>query len=378
MHAATQMASIIRHTPQAQAPTLPDFRNLGTILRILLAVNGAAALVALAMADGPRSFVDQLVRLTGFVEPHLIAQLAVLYTLAPVLARQPYRIGAALVFAVTTVTAVAVHLLVLKALPGAGETLVKHLLLALAATALMLAYFHLRARALSPAITEARLQALQARIRPHFLFNSINGVLSLVRTDPRRAEEALHDMADLFRVLMRDNRELAPLADEVELCRQYLELEQLRLGDRLGVEWNVKNMPGDALVPPLVLQPLLENAVYHGIEPSSEPGIVSVNIFLSKGEVHAVLRNPYRAYGGTHHSGNKMALDNVRERLALHFDAEASLESKVLDRAYEVHIRMPFRTEPPLGPSADGTRGAAAPPRARKPDPMLRAGGVHG
>ena len=378
MHAATQMASIIRHTPQAQAPTLPDFRNLGTILRILLAVNGAAALVALAMADGPRSFVDQLVRLTGFVEPHLIAQLAVLYTLAPVLARQPYRIGAALVFAVTTVTAVAVHLLVLKALPGAGETLVKHLLLALAATALMLAYFHLRARALSPAITEARLQALQARIRPHFLFNSINGVLSLVRTDPRRAEEALHDMADLFRVLMRDNRELAPLADEVELCRQYLELEQLRLGDRLGVEWNVKNMPGDALVPPLVLQPLLENAVYHGIEPSSEPGIVSVNIFLSKGEVHAVLRNPYRAYGGTHHSGNKMALDNVRERLALHFDAEASLESKVLDRAYEVHIRMPFRTEPPLGPSADGTRGAAAAPHARKPDPMLRAGGVHG
>ena len=380
MHAATQMASIIRHTPQAQAPTLPDFRNLGTILRILLAVNGAAALVALAMADGPRSFVDQLVRLTGFVEPHLIAQLAVLYTLAPVLARQPYRIGAALVFAVTTVTAVAVHLLVLKALPGAGETLVKHLLLALAATALMLAYFHLRARALSPAITEARLQALQARIRPHFLFNSINGVLSLVRTDPRRAEEALHDMADLFRVLMRDNRDLAPLADEVELSRQYLELEKLRLGSRLLVEWNVKSMPADALVPPLVLQPLLENAVYHGIEPSSAPGTVSVNIFLSKGEVHAVLRNPYRAAGGSHHSGNKMALANVRERLALHFDAEASLESKVLDHAYEVHIRMPYRT----GKTADAAGGAARPaperrePRLRPPPQNLRSGVVHG
>ena len=358
---------------------MPDFRNLGTVLRVLLAVNGAAALVALVLASGPRSFVDQLVRLTGFVEPHLIAQLAVLYTLAPVLARQPYRIGAALVFAVTTVTAVAVHLLVLKALPGAGETLVKHLLLALAATALMLAYFHLRARALSPAITEARLQALQARIRPHFLFNSINGVLSLVRTDPRRAEEALHDMADLFRVLMRDNRELAPLADEVELCRQYLELEQLRLGDRLGVEWNVKNMPGDALVPPLVLQPLLENAVYHGIEPSSEPGIVSVNIFLSKGEVHAVLRNPYRASGGTHHSGNKMALDNVRERLALHFDAEASLESKVLDRAYEVHIRMPYRTERP-GDAAGGAARTAherREPRLPPPTQNFRAGAAH-
>ena len=378
MHAPTLMSSIIKHTPHVQAPRLPDFRNLGTILRVLLAVNGAVALVGLVLASGPRNFVDELVRMTGFVEPHLIAQLALLYAFAPLLSRQPYRIGASLVFAITVVTGLAVHVLVLKLLPGIGDTLLKHLLLAIAATALLLAYFELRARALSPAITEARLQALQARIRPHFLFNSINGVLSLVRKDPRRAEEALHDMADLFRVLMRDNRELTPLADEVELCRQYLELEKLRLGDRLGVDWNVRSMPADALVPPLVLQPLLENAVYHGIEPSSEPGIVSVNIFLSKGEVHAVLRNPYRASGGSHHSGNKMALDNVRERLALHFDAEASLDSKVLDHAYEVHIRMPYRTESPLKPSADGTRAARAEPRPRKPDGMLRAGGAHG
>ncbi len=378
MHAPTLMSSIIKHTPQVQAPRLPDFRNLGTILRVLLAVNGAVALVAFVLASGPRSFVDQLVRMTGFVEPHLIAQLALLYALAPLLSRQPYRIGASLVFAITVVTGLAVHLLVLKLLPGVGDTLLKHVLLAIAATALLLAYFQLRARALSPAITEARLQALQARIRPHFLFNSINGVLSLVRKDPRRAEEALHDMADLFRVLMRDNRELTPLADEVELCRQYLELEKLRLGDRLGVDWNVRSMPADALVPPLVLQPLLENAVYHGIEPSSEPGIVSVNIFLSKGEVHAVLRNPYRASGGSHHSGNKMALDNVRERLALHFDAEASLDSRVLEHAYEVHIRMPYRTESPLKPSADGTRAARAAPRQRKPDGALRVGGAHG
>ena len=378
MHAPIPMRQIIKHSPHVQAPRLPDFRNLGTILRVLLAVNGAVALVALVLASGPRSFVDQLVRMTGFVEPHLIAQLALLYAFAPLLSRQPYRIGASLVFAITVVTGLAVHLLVLKLLPGVGDTLLKHLLLAIAATALLLAYFELRARALSPAITEARLQALQARIRPHFLFNSINGVLSLVRKDPRRAEEALHDMADLFRVLMRDNRDLTPLADEVELCRQYLELEKLRLGDRLGVDWNVRSMPADALVPPLVLQPLLENAVYHGIEPSSEPGIVSVNIFLSKGEVHAVLRNPYRASGGSHHSGNKMALDNVRERLALHFDAEASLDSKVLEHAYEVHIRMPYRTEAPLKPSADGTRAATAAPRPRKPGGALRVGGAHG
>jgi two-component system sensor histidine kinase AlgZ len=171
--------------------------------------------------------------------------------------------------------------------------------------------------------------------------------MSLVRSDPRRAEEALHDMADLFRVLMRDNRDLAPLADEVELCRQYLDLEKLRLGERLVVDWNVKSMPPDAMAPPLVLQPLLENAVYHGIEPSTVPGTISVNIFVSRGEVHAILRNPYREDGGRHHRGNRMALANIRERLALHFDAEASLESRTLRDSYEVHIRMPYRTVAP-------------------------------
>jgi two-component system sensor histidine kinase AlgZ len=202
-------------------------------------------------------------------------------------------------------------------------------------------YFDLRGRALSPALAEARLQALQARIRPHFLFNSINAVLSLIRQEPRRAERALEDMADLFRVLMADNRELTPLAREVELCREYLSLEELRLGDRLKVEWRIDKMPGDAFVPPLVLQPLLENAVYHGIEPRTEPGVISIDIYLAREQVHAVLRNPYQ-HDGSHHAGNKMALANIRERLQLHFDAEASLTTRVGDEAYQVHIIMPY------------------------------------
>jgi two-component system sensor histidine kinase AlgZ len=218
------------------------------------------------------------------------------------------------------------------------------LLLTAGTTAVLLGYFSLRNRALSPALTEARLQALQARIRPHFLFNSINAVLSLVRSDPRRAESALEDMADLFRVLMADNRDLVPLEAEVELCRQYLDLEELRLGERLQVEWHVDNMPGDALVPPLLLQPLLENAVYHGIEPSVEPGLVSINIYRARDQLHMVLRNPYRR-DGSHHAGNKMALGNIKERLALHFDAEASLQTRVGDSQYEVHITLPHVVE---------------------------------
>ena len=220
---ATRMASIIRHSSRSHVPVLPDLRNLGTFLRILLAVNGASAVIALAVAGSLDRFADTWVRITGYVEPHLIAELCILYALSPVLVRQPYRIGVALIYAITVGLGVAVHFGLRQMFPGAGDSLLKHLLLSLITTAVLIAYFRLRMRALSPAIAEARLQALQARIRPHFLFNSLNGVLSLVRRDPERAEEALHDMADLFRVLMRDNRELTPLAAEVTLCQQYLD-----------------------------------------------------------------------------------------------------------------------------------------------------------
>ena len=337
---------------------LPDLRNLGSILRVLLAVNGATLVVAFAREPRIAMVASEWATLTGFVEPHLFAELAVLWLVQPLLARVEFRIGVVAITAITCAIALGLQALTPRIAGEAPASLVRHLAFALIAQFVLIAYFRLRARALSPAITEARLQALQARIRPHFLFNSLTAVLSLVRTEPRRAEAALEDLADLFRVLMRDNRELTPLADEVELCRQYLELEQLRLGERLVIDWNVKSMPEDALVPPLVLQPLLENAVYHGIEPLTEQGVLSINIFLSRDEVHAILKNPYIANGARHQVGNRMAIDNIRERLALHFDAEASLESRITRDTYEVHIRMPYRTQKPAI-AGNGTSSAS-------------------
>jgi two-component system sensor histidine kinase AlgZ len=222
---------------------------------------------------------------------------------------------------------------------------------------LLLIYFHLRSKALSPAVTEARLQALQARIRPHFLFNSLNAVLSLVRSDPRRAERALEDLSELFRALMRENRELTTLEDEIELTRAYLGLEQLRLGERLNVVWHIDKMPRDALIPPLIIQPLVENAIYHGIEPSRDPGEVSLNIYRSGDAVHIVIRNPYPETG-SHHAGNKLALANIRERLALHFDLDASLKSQPMGAVYQVHITLPYtRAAQPTRPLAPAHRG---------------------
>jgi two-component system sensor histidine kinase AlgZ len=373
------MQSIIRQN--GVSPALPDFRNLGTILRILVAVNGVVAVAALLRDPSWETWPATWTDMVAAAEPQLLLQLAALYLLQPWLSRQTFSLGATTILGITVLTGIGVYLLLARSeLPNSGG-LLRYLVFGLLAAAALIGYFRLRARALSPAITEARLQALQARIRPHFLFNSINAVLSLVRTDPKRAETSLEDMADLFRVLMRDNRELAPLADEVLLCRQYLALEKLRLGERLVVEWHTNNMPSDALVPPLILQPLLENAVYHGIEPSTTPGVVSINIFYKGGDVHAILRNPYLATGGQHHAGNKMALANVRERLALHFNAEAALESRVKADAYEVHLRVPYRAAKHSAPHVETARPRGADARGAPPDDPeapIRRSAAHG
>ena len=323
---------------------LPDFRNLGVILRILVIVVTITFFVAAAKSPSWNTLLQQWIGIVAIAQPVTVFSLLVLAAASQWLRSLDYRSAVALIVLLELLVTLAVTRFGAALFGLEGETGERELLLTLVITLLLAGYFNLRSRALSPALTESRLQALQARIRPHFLFNSINAVLSLMRAEPRRAETALEDMADLFRVLMADNRDLMPLADEVQLCRQYLALEKLRLGDRLQVEWHTEKMPGDALVPPLLLQPLVENAVYHGIEPSSEPGVVNLNIYLVRDQVHMVLRNPYRREG-SHHSGNKMALGNIRERLALHFDAEASLQTRVGDQQYEVHIVMPYRRE---------------------------------
>lgn len=333
------MASIVNQNAYSSA--LPNFRNLGILLRILLIVNVAAFAAAVVKSETLRGAWIQFVEISAVVEPLLILSLLALMLLNGVLSRMPYSLGVLAVTGLELVLTTVLYAAGRPLLAPESAPLERYWVLVAIVTLVLCAYFDLRGRALSPALAEARLQALQARIRPHFLFNSLNAVLSLIRQDPKRAEVALEDMADLFRVLMADNRELTPLAREVELCRQYLNLEQLRLGERLRVEWHIDNMPGDALVPPLILQPLLENAVYHGIEPRIEPGSISINIYMAREQVHAVLRNPYQRQGN-HHAGNKMALGNIRERLQLHFDAEATLATRVADDTYQVHIAVPY------------------------------------
>jgi two-component system, LytTR family, sensor histidine kinase AlgZ len=167
-------------------------------------------------------------------------------------------------------------------------------------------------------------------------------VLSLVRRDPQRAERALEDLADLFRALMQDNRRLVPLADEVALLERYASLEQLRLGERLAVDWSLQAAPLEALVPPMVLQPLLENAIYHGVEPGTGEGRVGVHLERRGARVLARIENPH-IEEHARRAGNRMAFENIRERLQLFFDAEARIERRVAGDRYVVEIEIPYR-----------------------------------
>ncbi len=197
----------------------------------------------------------------------------------------------------------------------------------------------------------ARVRALQARIRPHFLYNSLNTVAALTRSDPARAEEAIEDLADLFRASLSDSRAQISLREELEVARIYQRIEQLRLGDRLQVRWKVADLPPRAIVPSLLLQPLLENAINHGIEPLPEGGTVTVEGAVEGGEVTIAVSNPVSPVARAVRSGNRMALDNIRQRLELVFPGRSGVE--VADSADADRVRLRFPLELGTGDGAD-------------------------
>ncbi len=339
-----EMSSINQNNPPK---LLPDFRNMGTVLRIVLLANGIALLGAMSQASSFAGLQNSLLQGSVLLQPVLLTSLLLLYVFDPLLKRVPYWQGSLVVIAIVVAITVVLdelggELFYLLLGDAGGFRYVRHAFVGIAISLILLAYFRLRMQALFPAKHEARLQALQARIRPHFLFNTINAVLSIVRSDPKRAETALEDMADLFRMAMSEPHEMVELSREVALARQYLGLEALRLGERLEIRWDTQNMPEDVLIPPLILQPLLENAVYHGIEPLPQGGIVEVQLFLDKDGLHLKVSNPAPTQVVSRTDGNKIALSNIRERLALLFDVEAQYQVERDAKRYQVHIIIPY------------------------------------
>ncbi len=223
--------------------------------------------------------------------------------------------------------------------------LLRNLIIGIIITGPLLRYFYIQHQWRLKVKTEsrARLQALQSRIRPHFLFNSMNTIASLTRTQPGKAEMATENLADLFRASLLDSKQYQTLEEEFELCHRYLEIETLRLGERLQVNWQVDDLPLQAFVPPLLLQPLLENAIYHGIEPLTGGGCIEISGQLNNQRLQILIDNPVPlVQKGQKSHGNQIALENIRERLHTLYGARAGLETEQNEQRYRTRLFFPY------------------------------------
>ncbi|MFK7957167.1 MAG: sensor histidine kinase [Lysobacterales bacterium] len=211
-----------------------------------------------------------------------------------------------------------------------------------AAAALRYYYIQQQWRAGVQAQSDAQIRALQARIRPHFLFNSMNTIASLIRTRPKVAEEAVLNLCDLFRAALANAADDSTLGQELILCQRYMEIEQLRLGDRLEVTWEIDSLPKRQPLPSLILQPLVENAVYHGIQPMPEGGEVKIAGQQTDGYWSVSIDNPKAAQPASHGEGNQIALDNIRQRLAHRYSGNAKLHIESTDSRFRATVKVPM------------------------------------
>ncbi|MBK1700747.1 hypothetical protein CKO22_07360 [Thiococcus pfennigii] len=336
---------------------IPDFCRLPMVLGVVLTAELLAIVLALASGGPLARFWEQLGPLSLYTQTITLASAALLCLARPWLARRGDRDAALLAWlsiqGVAALTGLAAAALVPPPLRtelfppgGTGDLLVRTLGISAIGAALLIRYLTLHAlwRRQIEAEAEARFQKLQARIRPHFLFNSMNTIAHLTRTDPRLAEEMVEDLADLFRASLADEDQASTLADELELAHRFLNIERQRLGERLNVQWDIEGLPGSAPLPPLILQPLVENAIYHGIEPARRPGLIRIAGHYRNGQVRLTIRNTLPAEGeaGRHTSGNRMALRNIRQRLSSLFSGAAQVIETRSEGAYQISLIFPY------------------------------------
>ncbi len=341
---------------------LPDFCRAQSVLAVILIAAIVALVFTLARHGISPSFWTELAQISLFLLWTALGTAAVWCAVRGLLSRLDVLAGSAvalaLALAVTAlVTGGAAWLdaytdkaLGVAAAPAPAQLLqmlLRNLAVSAIAVGLALRYFYVAHQWQRNVEAEAqsRVRALQARIRPHFLFNSMNTIASLTRSNPRIAEQAIADLSDLFRASLREHRERIPLAHEIEIARAYERVERLRLGERLNIDWQIDELPLEAAVPALILQPLLENAVYHGIEPLEKGGTIRV-VGRRDGKAAVItIDNPVAPKVVARRPGHRIGLDNVRQRLELMFHGEAEVEVFEAPERFVVTLRFPAGVE---------------------------------
>jgi two-component system sensor histidine kinase AlgZ len=306
--------------------------------------------LALAMVQAQHEWIDwgYFGLLSLFVQWTLLTSVAMICPLRPRLAKLSVASATFAIVVLVLADVFAFSLFadrVLNPGPGAPQwhNIAKKMLLAMLTTLIVLRYFYLQHQwqQQQEAELQARLSSLQSRIQPHFLFNSMNTIASLIASDPQRAEDAVLDLSELFRASLSTSEQLIPLQRELELCQRYLDIEALRLGDRLQLQWHIADGLQNQAIPPLTLQPLVENAIYHGIQPRAQGGIVRVEAQASGDFVYLLVQNPKPEPGHSGHHGNRMALNNIQARIQALFGDRAVLKNSHQGDIYTVTLRLP-------------------------------------
>ncbi len=337
-------------TPNERRAFLPNFCAIRMVFGVVVSAELLAIVLTLGAFPGPGMFWSELSLRSLYIQWVALTVSALYCSLRRPLGRLSHALAGTLawlmILLVTAGVLFAAQGLGLR--PGAPllPDLAHHLAIAGIVGAVLLRYLYEqhRERQRELAESQARLQALQARIRPHFLFNSMNTIAGLTRPNPELAEQVVEDLSDLFRATLSNAGELSTLARELELARGYLRIEALRLGERLRVHWDVDGVPEGTQLPALLLQPLLENAVYHGVEPATEGGEVTISGRCRRGVVSLAVRNTLPPESRSSlRRGNQMAQQNVRERLDAAFGDRAGMVVGQVDGCYQVRVHFPLR-----------------------------------
>lgn len=336
-------------SPAGPVPFLPDLCSVSALAALVL-MGELLALVLVLAVDGLREFSWQRLGLVSMtVQWVVLPSAALLCRLRPRLAGLSHKFAGGISFVAVMLVVVLVMgaqqwwRVSLTLEPFDYWQLLGNCLLGAICAGVVLRYAYVQQQLHNQQQAElgARIEALQSRIRPHFLFNSMNSLASLIAVDAERAERLVEDLSALFRASLADPK-LVPLAQELALARRYLDIEQLRLGERLQQRWDVAGDLGQIRVPSMLLQPLLENAVLHGVARLRGGGEISVQLQRVDNRLLLVIENPLPdSEGERDRDHNGMALENIRQRLAAHFGNRFRFTAERGDDRYRVRLELP-------------------------------------
>lgn len=333
---------------------LPNFCHDSTLLLVILIAELLAVILTLAHSGAGGSFWKDLALTSLFIQWIALCSIALLCRLGtwlnqckPVIAAIiTYVIVLLVTLSLSGLTAIFLNWVVIhpEILPTANDFqfLLRNTLISAIVTAVGLRYIYVQhdwKRGIE-AHTGARLAALQSRIRPHFLFNSMNSIAALIQHHPEDAESAVLNLASVFRSVLEE-RDWTTLKNELELCKHYLDLEALRLGERLNIVWLIDPGLETIDMPALLLQPLIENAIYHGIQPRPSGGTIQIKAQTISSNLIIQIDNPLPKDASATHAGNGIAIDNLKERLRLAYQGKASLTVQQGADLFTVRLSLP-------------------------------------